>query len=332
MGVGVDGGGAQIGVRAGGVGREQRPESRAGLEQPDDGAVDHGLVEVAPADGGRQLGIGVAAVQVVTGREGGGRGRRVVEAEIVELGHVVDRVAVGDDEPLEAPIAAQGLVQQQRRGACREAVDGVVCAHHRPRSTLDHRLTEGWQVGGLQVLRRHVDVEPVAAGLGPGMDREVLGRGDGAGVFGIRSLDPAHEGCGQRPGQVRVLAIGLLPSAPAGVTIDVDVRRPQGQALIAAWIAVADGIELGPGFDRHCLADPAHQALVPRRGQADGLREHRGRAVAGQAVQALVPPLVAADPEPRNWRRGALQLGGLLLETQARDQDRRRLGGLNGGG
>ena len=47
--------------------------------------------------------------------------------------------------------------------------------------------------------------------------------------------------------EVRIFAVGLLAAAPARIAEDVDVRRPEGQALIAAALAPAQGKNLDVG-------------------------------------------------------------------------------------
>jgi hypothetical protein len=75
------------------------------------------------------------------------------------------------------------------------------------------------------------------------------------------------------------------------------------------------GADHGGGF--------VHQRRIPRRGHADGLRKHRGRAGARDPVQTLVPPIVSGHAQARDRRRDVADLRGLLLKRHARHQIRR---------
>ena len=60
------------------------------------------------------------------------------------------------------------------------------------------------------------------------MNGEVLASGDGAEVVEVISLDSGDEGHAEPGGEERVLAVGLLAAAPAGIAEDVDVGGPEG--------------------------------------------------------------------------------------------------------
>ena len=76
----------------------------------------------------------------------------------------------------------------------------------------------------------------------------------------------------------------------------------------------ARAIELSARFAADDRRDFMDQRVVPRRRQADRLRENRGFAGARYAVQGLVPPIVARDPEPRDARRRIHHLRRFFLE------------------
>src|ERR1700749_2727504 len=105
----------------------------------------------------------------------------------------------------------------------------------------------------------------------------VLGRGDGAEIVGVLTLD-ALDKCGaETRGEERILAVGFLAAAPAGITKDVDIRRPDGEAEVAFVIAVADGVVvLCASFSGDDFADGVDERLIPGGGVSDGLRKHGG--------------------------------------------------------
>ena len=231
---------------------------------------------------------------------------------------IADRPAVGHEVALEAPFPAQDLLQGMA-AAAGLAVGAVVGAHHglHPRV---HQRVEGGQVGLGHVLPAGHGVEVVAQRLRAGVHREVLGAGGGLHRFAL-ALQALHIARAQPAGQQRVLAIGLVAPAPAGVAEDVHVRGPEGQALVDVPVAVLRrGVVLRAALGGGDVAQPLHQRRVKAGGDADGLGKGRGRAGAGHAVQRFVPPVVGRNAQPVDGRRVIAQLAGGLLHGHAGHQ------------
>ena len=81
------------------------------------------------------------------------------------------------------------------------------------------------------------------------MHGEVLGARQELAIFFAQtlpiisiSLQSSHHGQSHLRGEERILAVGLLPASPAGVTEDVDVWRPEGEALVTLDITTALGL------------------------------------------------------------------------------------------
>src|SRR6185437_11711125 len=115
-------------------------------------------------------------------------------------------------------------------GAGGRAVDGVVGAHDGLCIGLDDSGAEGGKVSVFEVVHGNVHVGLMAGGLRAGVYGEVLGCGDNAEVAGIGALHAGDEGDGHAAGEEWVLAVGLLPAAPARVAEDVDVGQ-EGEAV-----------------------------------------------------------------------------------------------------
>src|SRR5262249_19536173 len=148
------------------------------------------------------------------------------------------------------------------------------------------------KVGFGEVACAGLDVEFVARGLRSAVYGIVFRGGDDLEVIRIVALHPANEGYGEAPGQVRVFAVRFLPTAPARVAEDVDVRRPEGQPLIPAVLVVADRfVVLGARFGGNDVRNPEHQRRIPGGGQPDRLREHGRLSRAGYAVERFIPPV-----------------------------------------
>ena len=90
---------------------------------------------------------------------------------------------------------------------------------------------EGGQVGVELVVLADIDVGHVARRLGAAVHGVMLGRGNGAIVARIVALQARHEGDAHAAGQEGIFAVGLLAAAPARIAEDVDVRRPEVEAL-----------------------------------------------------------------------------------------------------
>ena len=304
--------GADAAVRAGAA--ERDAQRLACAEGAGERGVDLGLGDQALFQRLGQRGIGAAAIDVGAAAHRRRRAAGGVEAIMVIAADVADRVAVRHRKAGKAPVAAQALVHQRRRGAGGDAMDAVIGAHQRHRPAFGDRAAEGGEIGRFEIAWGRIDVEAVAAGFGAAVDGEVLRRGDDARVGGVGPLQPLHERDAQCAGEIRVLAVRLLPAAPARIAEDVDVGRPDGEALVDAAVR-GDGlrIELGARLGRDDGADLPQQIGVPGGGKADRLREDGRLAVAGEAVEAFVPPVVGGQADGGIGGRGALQLRGLLF-------------------
>src|ERR1035438_9739309 len=71
------------------------------------------------------------------------------------------------------------------------------------------------------------------------------------------------------PGQVRVFAVGLHAAAPARIAHQVDVRRPEGEALVHAPLAAPlELVVLGASLVGDGRGHAENESGIPRRGQA----------------------------------------------------------------
>ena len=160
----------------------------------------------------------------------------------------------------------------------------------------------------------------MADGFRAGVHREMLGaRGDlQVLAIALQSLDEPYA---QPAGKIRVFAIGFMPSAPAGITENVDVRAPHGQALVNVAVAMRRlPVVLRARFGADDACHHFVEVLVENRRQTNRLREHRRRARARHAVQGFIPPVICRNAQPRNGRRVKTELGGLLLQRHLRNQ------------
>ena len=314
---------AKCGVRvevdlAGGGGRvSQHAQPLAERQDAGERSVDVGLIDNSSLQRLGERSVAAADLHVTPGAQRCRRRLSLVAGVPMPLVAIGDRERVAHDQPPEAPVAPQRLLQQFDVGAARHAVDGVVGRHDRGDPGIDRGL-ERRQVGLLKVLRCHRHVEAVPERLRPAVHGEVLGARRDPRGRGIRPLQAADGGPRHRARQKRILAEGLVAAAPARVAEDVDVRRAKGEAPVALATAGEPMLVERLGGDRlvHFLDQPG----VEGGSQGDRLREDGGDAGARHAVQALAPPVVGGDSQPRYGRRLVHEERHLLLRPQGGDQ------------
>ena len=248
-------------------------------------------------------------------------------AFLIEIG---ERPAVGDNESLVTPFAAQDVADQIRGSGAGNPAEAVVGRHHFLDARLGHQILESGKIGLAQIALAHLGIEAMAGAFRPGMHGKVLGTGVRLQHFGIGiALEAPHDRHTELAGQVRIFAVGFHSAAPARVAENVDIGRPEGKPLVLALLARFPGEPvLDPGF----VGDGREHGLdlvgVERGGHTDGLREHRGAAVAAHAVERLVPPVVGGNAQTRDGGGIEFDKGHLLFQGQLRQQiGRAYLGG-----
>src|SRR3954467_5219111 len=150
--------------------------------------------------------------------------------------YVIDRIAVTHYVAFEVPGRSQLLIQQEVTGTRRRTVDTVIGTHDGIRSALSQSRLECIQIGVVEVLVAYLCVEVMSRRFRAAVDGEVLRSGHRFEVMRIIPLHSLDERNPHPRGQVGIFTIGLLPAPPPGIAKDVNVRRPEGQAIVAAMI------------------------------------------------------------------------------------------------
>lgn len=310
----VEGGGVRVRVETG----VELPQRVAQFEQAADGGVDVGLVEEAllqcaadPAghDGGVLAVVGEA---VDSGLQRCGRGLFVGVEVVLGVDQVGRRPGVGaDHERLLGP--ASQLLGQERRDMVGPPVDQVVGGHDPCDRARTHGVAERPEV----VLVQHPRADRRGGGVPVGLvvvGEPVLEHRGGAPVVRVVAAQSAGICDGDRGGQGCVLRVPLLAAPPQRMAQQIHGRGPDVEAD-----PVILG-PLGPDLVADCLADPAHQVVVPSGAQADGLREDGGGAHPGHAVQSLLAGAEGADPEPVDRGCELVQHRDPLVEGEPLEQ------------
>ncbi len=134
-----------------------------------------------------------------------------------------DHVGVQPIRTAKTPLLAQDLLQQGRAGTGRLAVDPVVGAHDRDRSTLLDAGLKGRQIRIPLDTFINDCVKMVPIQLRAAVDGIVLGCGDQLQVdriIALQAFDKHHAHLG---GEVGIFAVGLLSPSPSWIAKDVNI-------------------------------------------------------------------------------------------------------------
>src|SRR5437667_12883761 len=94
----------------------------------------------------------------------------------------------------------------------------------------------------------------------------MLRRSDHFEVFWIASLQAFDEFDSEPCGQIRIFAIGFLAAAPTRIAKDVNVRAPEGQALVTRMLILTNElVMLGARLGRDYTGTLMHSLAVPPR-------------------------------------------------------------------
>src|SRR5580692_9800255 len=115
---------------------------------------------------------------------------------------------------------------------------------------------------------------------------KVFGRGHHFQIFGIVTLQSRNESEAHAAGEIRILSVGLLPTAPAGVAKHIDVWRPDREAEVDAMVVVSRGIGiLGSRLGGDSVSHGMHQGAIPGGCQANRLGKDSGNSGTSHSVQ-----------------------------------------------
>src|SRR5688572_11750067 len=120
-------------------------------------------------------------------------------------------------------------------------------------------------------------IERMSFGFGATMYGKVFNRCYGFIVGGVIPLKTFHKLNSQPAGEVRVFSVSFLSAAPAGVTKNIDVGRPQGKSLIdESLVTLCKIFMLRARFIGDSRGHRIEQRLIPCCSKPDGLRKNGG--------------------------------------------------------
>ena len=215
---------------------------------------------------------------------------------------IVKGPAVRHYHPLIPPLSTEYVIHKVAAGPAGNAPEAVVGGHDLLHAGLCHKVLESGKIGFTKVSFRYLGIKMMTVLLRAGMHRKVFCAGveflhRGLGI----PLQASHHRHAHNTGEIRVFTVCLHTAAPARVTEDVYIGCPEGKTLIPA--AFGRHFVLYAGFVAHYRENLLQKGFVKGCSHSDGHREHRCRAVTGNPVKGLVPPVVAPYPKALH-RRG----------------------------
>src|SRR5580700_9550014 len=180
----------------------------------------------------------------------------------MKIFQIGDAEIIRNQEPVEAPLVSQNVIEQMLVAVRWDTVNLVVGSHHASNVTLLHRVLEGSE----KVLADYaLGIAPrrnIRAAFGLAVYSEMFRSGHHVSFVEERlvSLQAQNRGKANMRDKVRVFAVGLFGAPPAGIASKIQNR---GQALLRS-----PGASFGSRRGKNIL----DQRRVPRGGQRDGLR------------------------------------------------------------
>ena len=227
--------------------------------------------------------------------------------------------AVGDEMSFESPFTPQDVLQGRTRAA-----DFAVCSVISPHDRFDFSILnagfKGRKIRLFHILRTDFRVELMPQCFRSRMHREMFGTGCCPHVLAI-PLNTADKPDRQHRCQERVLAVGLMSPAPAGIPENIDIRRPERNSFINIPVSIRSlRVVFGPAFHGNHLADFLHKVRIAGSRKTDRLRKNGCRPGSRDAVQCFVPPVVSRNVQPFNRGSIVAQLRGFFFKCHFRDQ------------
>ena len=141
-------------------------------------------------------------------------------------------------------------------------------------------------------------------------------------VLGVVALQSGNVGNSHAAGEEWILAVGLLSAAPARITENVQIGRPEIQASHDAGVSFACILHvLDASLNANLRRHGVNSRCIERRGKPDRLGIF-GYALVDHSVEGFAPPLVRRNLEPRNGRRVVLHLRSFLRKRHSVHQVR----------
>src|SRR5579864_754751 len=110
---------------------------------------------------------------------------------------------------------------------------------------------------------RYLDINRVPRWLGPAVHRKMFRSRDDPEVFGIVPLQPGYKSHAHASSEKRIFAVSLLPPSPAWIAKDVDIRRPEVQALHNVPVACLHSLVMfSPSFSANNNRHLVNQGII----------------------------------------------------------------------
>ena len=151
---------------------------------------------------------------------------------------VTDGPAVGNDVPFKMPFPAQRILKKHFAAAAGLSIGAVIGAHDGLNLRFRYQILKSGKIGFLQIFGRGDSIELVAQRLRAAVYGKVLGTG---GTFEMvtEALQSADIGLPQAGGEIGIFTVGFMAAAPAGITKDINIGRPEAQTVVDITVSAS---------------------------------------------------------------------------------------------
>ena len=149
------------------------------------------------------------------------------------------------------------------------------------------------------------------------MDCIMLGASMRLEVFRVVTLQTFHYGNAHPFRQVRIFPVCFHAAAPAGITEDVDIRSPEGQAFVAVvFFVLLILMVFGASFIAHHRECLVQGIVIESCRHCDCLRENGCFSGTCDTMQGFVPPIIFGNAEAFDCRSRIHHLSHFLFGSQ----------------
>src|ERR1700733_4837204 len=170
-------------------------------------------------------------------------------------------------------------------------------------------------------MLRYFHIDHMARRFRPAVYGVMLGRGNHPKIFWVVTLHSGNESDSHSSSKKWIFAVGFLTAAPAGIPENVNVRRPEIQALHDVATSGAHRMVMlcarfRADYDCHVV----DQRRIKACGESNRFREDGSSSGIGNSMKSFTPPVVAWDLQARDGSCLVYELRSLFFKRHSRHQ------------
>src|SRR5579863_2708647 len=155
----------------------------------------------------------------------------------------------------------------------------------------------------------------------PAVHGVMLRCSDHSKIFRIFSLHSGNESNSHPSCKKWIFAVGFLAASPARIAENINVRRPEVEALHDVATPGAHGlVMLGARFCADYDCHVVDQSGIESCGESNRFGEYGRSPGSGHSMESLIPPVIRGYLQPRYGARLVYKLRRFFLERHSRDK------------